>query len=176
MWVCPQVTFDHLKTQCRPGMWPRGLEARQKTFWELGVMKIIRSAELEFVPASHEDPESPGVLKKVLLEKHDLLDGKVQMVNWALLPVGRSFEPHYHENMEEVFIMIHGFARIAAGKTEGTIGPGDAVVIPVGVIHMMENLGEEHVEYIAIGISKGQHGRTVTVRLPGDSSSARELP
>ena len=139
-------------------------------------MKIIRSAELEFVPASHEDPESPGVLKKVLLGKHDVIDGKVQMVNWALLPVGRSFEPHYHEDMEEVFIMIHGFARIAAGKAECTIGPGDAVVIPVGAIHMMENLGEEDVEYIAIGVSRGQHGRTVTVQLPSDSSSARDLP
>ena len=130
---------------------------------EREAMKVIRSAELEFVPASHENPISPGVLKKVLLRKDDFIDGKVQMVNWALLSAGKSFRPHYHQDMEEVFIMIRGFAKITVGKTEAKIGPGDAVVIPVGAIHMMENTGKENVEYIALGVSKGEGGSTVTL-------------
>ena len=67
-------------------------------------MKIIRSKKSKFVPASHENPKSPGVWKKILLEKGQLIKGYVQMVNLAKLPVGSSFKPHYHEDMEEVLL------------------------------------------------------------------------
>ncbi|NMB56994.1 hypothetical protein GYA19_03600 [Candidatus Beckwithbacteria bacterium] len=30
-------------------------------------MKIIRASDIQFVPASHEDPKNPGVLKKIML-------------------------------------------------------------------------------------------------------------
>ncbi|MDY6952442.1 MAG: cupin domain-containing protein [Thermodesulfobacteriota bacterium] len=126
-------------------------------------MKVIRSTELEYVPASHEDPISPGALKKVLLQKDDLMEGRVQMINWALLPVGKAFTPHYHQDMEEVFIVIQGHAKITVGEEEAIIGPGDAVVIPMGTVHKMENTGEENVEYFAMGVSKGKNGKTVTV-------------
>ncbi|MDY6988291.1 MAG: cupin domain-containing protein [Thermodesulfobacteriota bacterium] len=126
-------------------------------------MKVIRSRALEFVPASHEDPTSPGVLKKVLLHKDDLVEGRVQMINWALLPVGKAFRSHYHEDMEEVFIVIHGSAKMTVGKEEAKIGPGDVVVIPVGTVHKMENMGKQDVEYLAMGVSQGKNGKTVTV-------------
>ena len=127
-------------------------------------MKVIRSTELEFVAASHEDPTSPGVLKKVLLRKEDLVEGRVQMMNWALLPVGKAFRSHYHQDMEEVFIVIHGNAKMTVGKEETKIGPGDVVVIPVGIVHKMENMGKQNVEYVAMGISQEKGGKTVTVQ------------
>jgi mannose-6-phosphate isomerase-like protein (cupin superfamily) len=71
-------------------------------------MKVIRSTKLELVPASHEDPKSPGVLKKVLLREDDFVGGKAHMINLALLPVGKSFKPHYHEDMQEVFVISFG--------------------------------------------------------------------
>ena len=37
-------------------------------------MWVIRSMESELVPASHENADSPGVLKRVLLRKDDLKD------------------------------------------------------------------------------------------------------
>jgi mannose-6-phosphate isomerase-like protein (cupin superfamily) len=127
-------------------------------------MKIIRSTELELVPASHEDPKSPGVLKKVLLREDDFVEGKVHMINLALLPVGKSFKPHYHEDMQEVFVIIRGDAKIAVGKEQTTAGPGDVIVIPPGSIHRMENIGKENVEYVAIGVSQGKDGKTVVVQ------------
>jgi len=126
-------------------------------------MKIIRTAELEFIPASHEDPESPGVFKKVMFRKDDFVDGKVEMINWALLPKGRSFAPHYHEDMQEVFIIIRGKAKVTIDEETGSLYQGDAVVIPVGSVHKMENIGTEDVEYIVVGISKGTYGKTVVL-------------
>jgi mannose-6-phosphate isomerase-like protein (cupin superfamily) len=129
-------------------------------------MKIIHSEKLEFVPASHEIPQSPGVLKKVLLKRDDFVDGHVQMLNWALLPAGKSFQSHFHEDMQEVFILIRGVARITVEDKEATMGRGDAVVIPVGAVHMMENTGKEDVEYIAVGVSKDAGGKTISVSPP----------
>lgn len=126
-------------------------------------MKIVRSEELAFIPASHEDPKSPGVLKRVLLKKEDLMEGRIIMVNWALLPAEKSFRPHYHEDMEEVFVIVRGNVKIVVDKEERIMGPGDAVVIPVRSIHVMENIGKEDCHYIAIGVSREGHGRTVVV-------------
>lgn len=126
-------------------------------------MKIIRSKQLRFVPASHENPKSPGVWKKILLERKDLVRGRVQMVNLAKLPVGNSFNPHYHEDMEEVFIILKGKANIKVNSEEKLIEKGDVVVITTGEVHEMENIGSEAVEYIVLGISLEKHGKTVVV-------------
>ncbi len=77
-------------------------------------MRIIRSNQVPLVPASHEDPNRPGVWKRVLAQRNDLLDGRVQMVNWAVLPAGHSFEPHYHQDMQELFIIVDGEVHMAA--------------------------------------------------------------
>ena len=71
-------------------------------------MRVIRPDEIPFVPASHENPKTPGVLKRVLATKDDVFQGHVQMINWARLPVGCASRLHYHENMEETFIMVAG--------------------------------------------------------------------
>jgi mannose-6-phosphate isomerase-like protein (cupin superfamily) len=126
-------------------------------------MRVIRAKELDFVPASHEDQSEPGVLKKVLLRKHDLIDGQVQMINWALLPAGKSFRAHYHEDMEEVFVIIKGRARITVDEQEEEMEAGDAVVIPFGCVHEMKNIGQESVEYVVVGVSQGTRGKTVVV-------------
>jgi len=126
-------------------------------------MKIIRSNDIDFIPASHEDPTSPGVLKKILLERQDLMEGRVQMINWALLPQGKSFARHYHEDMEEVFVIIHGNVRITVDAQEAVLGPGDTVVIPAGNVHRMENTGRDDVEYIVVGISATGKGKTIVI-------------
>ncbi len=126
-------------------------------------MKIIRLKEFEFVPAGHEDPKSPGVLIKVLLKKQDLLPGHLQMINWARMAAGNSFRPHYHEDMEEIFIILKGKARIQIREEEAILEKEEVVVVPMGQVHEMKNIGHEEVEYIVIGISQGKGGKTVVV-------------
>jgi mannose-6-phosphate isomerase-like protein (cupin superfamily) len=139
------------------------MQYRQGITRRQAIMKIVRSAELEFVPASHEDPQSPGVLKKILLRRDDFVERTIQMVNIALLPTGKAFTPHYHEDMQEVFIIVRGNAQITVDEEQATLDKGDTVVIPVGSVHTMKNVGIEDVEYIVIGVSKGTQGRTVVV-------------
>lgn len=126
-------------------------------------MKIIRKKIIPKVPASHEDPKDPGVLKQILLNRDDLARGRIQMINWATLLPGKSFRNHYHEAMDEVFITLNGEVEITVGEEKETLGKGDAVVIPEGAVHIMKNLTDRDVCYIAIGISRGEDGKTVVV-------------
>ena len=80
-------------------------------------MKFIAAADKSFVPAGHENPLAPGVLKKVLFVKDDLREGRIQMVNWAKLPAGNRFAAHYHESMQEIFIMMTGQVRLTDNRT-----------------------------------------------------------
>jgi len=126
-------------------------------------MKVITFSERAFVPASHENPLSPGVLKKVLLEKADLQRGRVQMVNWARLPAGNRFARHYHEDMQEVFILVRGEVEMTVGDELVTLRRGDSIVIDPHEVHQMWNPGTDDVAYLVFGITSEAGGKTVVV-------------
>lgn len=126
-------------------------------------MHIIRGSDIEFVPASHERPDEPGVLKRVLVQAGDVIEGRMQMVNWAMLPAGNSFQAHYHEDMQEIFILVQGSTKISIGDEEAELDTGDAVFIPETAVHTMHNPHAEDAAYIAIGITRGRGGKTVVV-------------
>jgi mannose-6-phosphate isomerase-like protein (cupin superfamily) len=48
-------------------------------------------------------------------------------------------------------------------KARAVVCGGDAVIIPVGGIHEMENIGAGDVEYVVVGVSEGTGGKTVVV-------------
>lgn len=126
-------------------------------------MKVIRFSRLHFISASHEDKDNPDVWKKVLLKNKDLINGRVQMVNWAKLPVGRTFRAHYHEDMQEIFVILSGQVKIRGGNEETVLEKGDAVVIPPRLSHKMTNLVDHDVEYLVIGITQNKDGKTIIV-------------
>jgi len=124
-------------------------------------MKIIRARNTVTQPASHEDSETPAVMKKVMLARNDLQEGRLQMINWSTLLPGKTFRKHFHDTMEEVFIIVKGHARIQVDDEVAEISAGDAVLIPPEGVHSMENLGQENVEFISLGIAPGERGRTI---------------
>lgn len=126
-------------------------------------MKTSFGAKHSFVPASHENPLDPGVWKKVLFPKSDLQAGVVQMVNWARLGVGKRFAAHYHEDMQEIFVILQGEAHLQVGSDCIVLRRGDAIRIDPREVHAMSNPGDEDVEYVVVGVSSGTGGRTVIV-------------
>lgn len=134
-------------------------------------MKIVRQSDRPLTPASHEDPQRPGVLKRVLATRDDLLRGHVQMVNWAVLPVGRSFRLHYHEDMQEVFVIINGTVAVTVNGTEHLLVEGDAILIEPSEIHQMTNRCDEDVNYLVVGISLETGGRTIVCSADAEPAS-----
>ncbi|MFK7735549.1 MAG: cupin domain-containing protein [Pirellulaceae bacterium] len=130
-------------------------------------MKIVRGSTLAYEAASHEDPKNPGVLKKVLATQGELESGRVPMLNWSLLRVGKAFQRHYHENMQEVFVIIAGQVEVCVENGEKGIEEiltaGDAIIIDPGEIHSMRNSGTEDVTYLVFGIAGSEAGKTVVV-------------
>lgn len=124
-------------------------------------MRLIRATDQSFVPASHEDPSRPGVLKRVIATREQLLNGHPQMINWAKLPSGNAFRAHYHEDMEEIFVIVGGQAQMHVSGQTYELGPGDSLVVAPREIHSMRNTGTTDVEYLVVGISLGQNGRTI---------------
>ena len=126
-------------------------------------MKIIRGSKLQFIPASHEDPKAPGVLKKILATKEELFSGRVQMINWAKLPLGASFRRHYHEDMEEIFLLLNGPVEVTVDGAKEKLNSGDMLVVSPREVHEMKNESDTDVEYIVIGISGNKNGKTIVV-------------
>lgn len=124
-------------------------------------MKSILSNDSGFIPASHEDPRNPGVLKRVIATSQDFQAGHVQMLNWARLPAGSSFQRHYHEDMQEVFVLVRGNVEMRCGGQSTRMAAGDSVIVAPREQHQMFNDGDEDAEYIVFGISSGQGGRTI---------------
>ena len=124
-------------------------------------MQIIRGDQIEYTPGSHEDPDDPGVLKRVLATRFDLIVGLVQMVNWSRLPVGKSFRKHYHGDMQEVFIIVDGTVEVWVDGTTDRLQRGDAVLIDPRQVHQMTNIGDKDAHYVVFGISSRDGGQTV---------------
>ncbi len=124
-------------------------------------MKIVRSSSLKYLPARHENPLDPGVLKKVLFTNVDILPGQIQMVNWAQLLPHKSFQAHYHQDMDEVFILLSGEVEVKIGTETEIMNKGDAVLIPATQMHTMKNFASTPAEFIVFGVSRSNSGRTV---------------
>lgn len=126
-------------------------------------MHVVRPEQRPLVPASHEDPRHPGVRKRVMLQRADFADGRPQMLNWSRMPAGGAFRPHYHEDMQEVFVITTGRAEITVDGETARLAAGDVVTIPAGAVHAMRNTGDGPLDYVALGFSAGRGGRTVVV-------------
>jgi len=130
-------------------------------------MQFVSSSDSGFVPASHEDPLNPGVLKRVIATKEQFQSGHVQMLNWARLPASSSFQLHYHEDMQEIFVLLKGTVEMQCGIQQIIMNPGDTVIVSAREPHQMRNLGEEAAEYLVFGISSGQGGKTIVLERGG---------
>ena len=127
-------------------------------------MKILRFKDLDFIPASHEDPKDPGALKKILLKRDDIPPGRIQMINWARIPKGKTFAPHFHESMIEVFIIMSGKVKAKIDSEEAILEKGDMVIAMEGQIHSFENISDEDIDYFALGIATGEGGKSINIK------------
>ena len=55
--------------------------------------------------------------------------------------------PHIHATGEERVEFIAGRARMRMGREERILGPGDAMVIPAGMVHCLRREGEEFLHF-----------------------------
>jgi mannose-6-phosphate isomerase-like protein (cupin superfamily) len=57
---------------------------------------------------------------------------------------------HYHSNAENIYYVIEGRAKVTIEGTETFAGPGEAVFIPAGERHDVENVGDGDLKVIEV--------------------------
>ena len=72
-------------------------------------------------------------------------DEDVVRFNWRSVPGGAITE-HLHPHQEERFIIAAGEAHFTVDGKERVVGPGETIVVPVGVRHYESNLGSVAIE------------------------------
>ena len=56
--------------------------------------------------------------------------------------------PHVHESEQEIIFVIRGRGESVVGGSKEALLPDTAVVFPVGVVHSVENTGDEPLEFV----------------------------
>jgi mannose-6-phosphate isomerase-like protein (cupin superfamily) len=75
----------------------------------------------------------------------------ITYVSYAKLQPSLSYEPHHHEDHEEVYYIINGTGKIKMGHEESRLRDGDIVYIPENTTHSIINDGEETIDFLAFG-------------------------
>lgn len=74
--------------------------------------------------------------------RRQVFTGDGATLAWTTLEPGHTPRPHAHEH-EQIVYIISGRARFTVGEETAELGPGDVLLVPGGVEHFAETVGEE---------------------------------
>jgi mannose-6-phosphate isomerase-like protein (cupin superfamily) len=67
-----------------------------------------------------------------------------------LLPPGCAVTPHHHLQIEEIYYVVEGRGLMTVGDEVRQVEAGDAIYIPHGHRHTLENTGSEAIRLILV--------------------------
>jgi len=77
-------------------------------------------------------------------------NGSAAVFEFDVAPGGPTPPPHSHDGYEETLYGLRGELTWTLEGVATTVGPGDVLSIPRGVVHRFENLGDEPATQLAI--------------------------
>ena len=97
----------------------------------------------------------------------------IEIVN----PPGGGVPPHSHERDDETVVVVQGELSAMVEDATETMGPGDTVFIPRGLVHAFTNTGDGEARALAITSPGGAESmlRDGAVRKTGDSPPPEAL-
>jgi quercetin dioxygenase-like cupin family protein len=99
-------------------------------------MKVAHVDELHPVQAR------PGVVRQVF-------SGENATLAFTTLDPGHTPNPHSHPH-EQIVYILSGRVRFVVGEEEVTVGAGEMLVVPPGVEHWAETVGDEPVVDLSV--------------------------
>jgi len=67
-----------------------------------------------------------------------------------VLPTGAAVGRHHHLETEEIYYIVCGRGRMTVGSETREVGAGDAIFIPRGQAHTLENTGAESMTLLLV--------------------------
>ena len=78
----------------------------------------------------------------------------------ATLEPGESTQRHYHRDAEEIYFVVKGSGELEVDGDVKRIRPGDAVLIPPGAWHQLENNGTSELRILCCCVPPYRHEDT----------------
>jgi mannose-6-phosphate isomerase-like protein (cupin superfamily) len=76
---------------------------------------------------------------------------------------GERTAPHYHPKTEEIYYILRGTGEMTLNDERRAVGPGDAIAIPLGMVHTILNSGTEPLVFLCCCAPGYEHDDTVMV-------------
>jgi mannose-6-phosphate isomerase-like protein (cupin superfamily) len=99
-----------------------------------------------------------STIRELLAHRNSAI--RKQSLAEARLPVGKATIPHHHKVTEEIYYILSGTATMTLGAESRPVGPGDAIAIPPGIRHTIENTGPEELVFLCTCAPGYEHDDT----------------
>jgi mannose-6-phosphate isomerase-like protein (cupin superfamily) len=94
--------------------------------------------------------------------------------NWRSMPGGAITE-HVHPHQEERFTIVAGEAHFTVNGEERVVGPGETIVVPVGVRHSESNPGSVEIEGV-VELRPALHSKEMHEAFAGLGTEGKTTP
>jgi mannose-6-phosphate isomerase-like protein (cupin superfamily) len=81
----------------------------------------------------------------------------------ARLEPGARTAAHFHHATEEIYYILEGTGEMRINEESRSVGPGDAIAIPPGMVHTIVNSGEVALRFLCCCAPAYEHEDTVLV-------------
>ena len=81
----------------------------------------------------------------------------------ARVPPGAITEAHYHPQTEEIYYILEGSGVMTINDEQRPVGPGDAIAIPPGATHQIENPHSQPLRFLCCCAPGYEHEDTVLI-------------
>jgi mannose-6-phosphate isomerase-like protein (cupin superfamily) len=105
-------------------------------------------SEIEFSNSSHS-----GQIKKVIFHGFEMTSSVTQ-VAYAELSTGDIVEEHYHESMEEVFLILDGECEFSLDGVSHLLKKDDVIKIYPKIKHTLRSIRDTKLYYFGVSILK----------------------
>ena len=110
-----------------------------------------------------EVEQLPGKIHHWYCKPGMVRDTNLMFVRAHLLP-GHAHKFHHHPTMEEILYILSGTAEQWVEREKKVMGPGDAIYLPVGIVHGTYNVGNDLLDFLAV-LSPAKSAGPVTVEV-----------
>ena len=85
-------------------------------------------------------------IRELLAHRNSAI-AKQSLAEARLQPGGKT-AAHLHPQTEEIYYLLEGTAKITIEGEQQAVGPGDAIAIPPGAVHQIENTGTSELKFL----------------------------
>ncbi len=102
-----------------------------------------------------------SLIRELLSHRNSTI--RKQSLAEATVPPRTSTDAHYHPMSEEIYYILEGTATMVLGDRSFLVRPGDAIAIPPGIVHWLDNAGFVPLRLLCCCSPGYEHDDTVMV-------------